>query len=186
MRVAITGGIGSGKSTVLEAAREMGLSTLSADEINDSLLESPEYITQIASLFPDAVEDGKINKKTLAQIVFSDDGEREKLNAVAHPQILKRIECAEGNPLIVEMPLLLESGAEGLFDEIVLVRTPLIKRIYRLQKRGFGTVEALKRMCVQVGQRQLKKVATRILDNSGSIGELKSNAVKLFLEMLGI
>ncbi|MBD5092165.1 MAG: dephospho-CoA kinase, partial [Clostridiales bacterium] len=76
MRIAIVGGIGSGKSEVLKVARDMGLACLSADEINAELLKTPEYIAEIATAFPAAVKDGGIDKAALAKIVFSDDSAR--------------------------------------------------------------------------------------------------------------
>ncbi|MDE5601379.1 MAG: dephospho-CoA kinase, partial [Clostridia bacterium] len=138
MRIAIVGGIGSGKSEVLKVARDMGLACLSADEINSDLLNTPEYIAEIARAFPTAVCGGRIDRAILAKIVFSDDSARIKLNEIAHPRILARIREEKSSPLVVEMPLFLECGAQTLFDEVLFVYTPMTLRLERLEKRGLS------------------------------------------------
>lgn len=182
-KCAIIGGIGSGKSEVLKVARQMGVAALSADEINAELLSLPEYIVDIARVFPAAVEDGVVDRRRLAEIVFASDVEREKLNAIAHPRILARIKDDVRSPLVVEMPLLLECGAQGMFDEIVLVRTPINMRLDRLEKRGLDRESAIKRMNAQASEDELMAVATHVLDNSGDMKTLCENAKVLFDEL---
>lgn len=186
MKIAIIGGIGSGKSEALRAARELGLPTLSADEINAELLENAEYISQIALIFPSAVEDGKIDRAKLAATVFSDDGARARLNALAHPRILECVKEDKRDPLIVEMPLLAECGAEALFDEIVLIYTPLEKRIERLAGRGMNSVQAEMRIKAQASESELKAIATRVIDNSSGLEDLRKNAIELFTQLTDI
>lgn len=183
MRVAIIGGIGSGKSEVLKIAKEKGFFCLSADEINANLLVSPSYIAKIAASFPTVVKDGAVDKKALASIVFSDDERLETLNAIAHPEIAKVInECAE--PLVAaELPIVLESVIGG-FDEILFVSTPYQTRLKRLKGRGLDTEQAKARMRVQVKPAALKKIATYTVDNSGSLDDLRVNAGKIFDEIL--
>ena len=145
MRVAIIGGLGSGKSEVLKIAKEKGFFCLSADEINANLLVSPSYIAKIAAAFPTVEKDGAVDKKALASIVFSDDERLETLNAIAHPEIAKVInECAE--PLVAaELPIVLESVIGG-FDEILFVSTPYQTRLKRLKGRGLDTEQAKARI----------------------------------------
>lgn len=183
MRVAIIGGIGSGKSEVLKIAKEKGFFCLSADEINANLLVSPSYIAKIAAAFPTVVKDGAVDKKALANIVFFDDEQLETLNAIAHPEIAKVInECAE--PLVAaELPIVLESVI-GEFDEILFVSTPYRTRIKRLKGRGLDESQAKARMRAQVKPSELKKIATYIVDNSGSLDDLRVNAGKIFDEIL--
>ena len=100
MRIAIIGGIGSGKSEAMKTAAELGFSTLSADEINSGLLQSPDYINEIAVAFPTVVASGSVDRKKLADIVFSDEIELKKLNAIAHPNILRRIATEKADPQI--------------------------------------------------------------------------------------
>ena len=112
MKIAVVGGIGSGKSEVMKKVASMGAATLSADEINASLLTSPDYIASLQSLFPTAVKDGVVDKHALAEIVFADETSRKALNALAHPLILKKIR--EGNLSYPKMTL---SHVESLLRE---------------------------------------------------------------------
>lgn len=187
MRIAIIGGIGSGKSEVLSVARELGLPTLSADEINAELLEDAEYVSQIAQVFPKTVKRGKIIRPKLAQIVFSDKEARDKLNAIAHPRILERIEADRRDPLVVEMPLIVECGAQRLFDEIVFVYTPLELRKERLAVgRGMFRAQVESRISAQVGDEVLQVLATRVIDNSSTLYELRKNAIELLKQLTRI
>ena len=185
MRIAIIGGIGSGKSEALKAARDFGLATLSADEINAELLASSGYAERLEKLFPTAVENGVVNKKTLAGIVFADATARERLNAVSHPLILKAIENDVRDPLVVEVPLILESGAARLFDEIIIVATPLEKRIERLEaSRNMTKAEVQARIDAQVGEDALKQVATRTVLNDSTVQALRERVEEILKNIL--
>lgn len=184
MRIAVIGGIGSGKSEVMKIAKERGFFCLSADEINAELLKTPSYIQKIATLFPSVVANGVVDKGALAKIVFSDQNERKKLNALAHPEIMRVIsECKESS-LAVELPLFIEGGDEA-FDEIVYVRAPLFKRIARLKKgRGMSVKQAVSRIRSQVPSAVLRAKATMIVDNSHSLPALQARANKTFNQIL--
>lgn len=183
MRIAIIGGIGSGKSAVVQIAKECGFHCISADEINSQLLSTPSYIAQIAQNFPTAVKDGNVDRAELASIVFSDSSKRELLNSIAHPQIMQRIKDCEFSPLAVELPLFLEWG-DNDFDEVVLVKASLFKRIKRLEKRGLSYKEAISRIKAQVSPRALEKVATCTINNNANIQKLRRNAIKTLQNIL--
>lgn len=184
MRIAVIGGIGSGKSEVMKIAKEKGFFCLSADEINAELLKTPSYIQKIAMLFPSAVANGVVDKGALAKIVFSDQNERKKLNALAHPEIMRVISECKESPLAVELPLFIEGGDEA-FDEIVYVRAPLFKRIARLKKgRGMSVKQAVSRIRSQVPSAVLRAKATIIVDNSRSLSALQARANKTFNQIL--
>lgn len=184
MRIAIIGGIGSGKSEVMKIAKERGFFCISADEINSELLKTPSYIQKIQTAFPTAVINGEVDKKTLASIVFSNESERKKLNAIAHPEIMRKIAEYAQSPLAVELPLFIEGGDEA-FDEIVYVRTSLLKRILRLKKgRGMSVAQAIKRIRSQVPSSILMAKSTQIIDNKGSLDKLKKRATVLFDKIL--
>lgn len=184
MRIAVIGGIGSGKSEVMKIAKERGFFCLSADEINAELLKTPSYIQKIATLFPSVVSNGVVDKGALAKIVFSDRGERKKLNALAHPEIMRVISECKESPLVVELPLFIEGGDEA-FDEIVYVRTPLFKRISRLKKgRGMSVKQAVSRIRSQVPSAVLRAKATIVIDNSRSLSALQARANETFNQIL--
>lgn len=177
MKIAIVGGIGSGKSEVLAVAKALGYATLSADEVNAELLRDGDYVERLRKLFPTAVKNGVVDKSVLSAIVFSDENERLKLNALAHPEIAKRIKAV--GDAVVELPLALESGVIGLFDEIILVRCSLETRLNRLEKRGVDRERAKKIIAVQVPDSALEKVATAVIDNDGTVAELREKATRM-------
>ncbi len=185
MNIAIIGGIGSGKSEVLKVAREMGIAALSADEINAELLKSPDYIAKISERFPDCVVCGVVDKKRLASQVFSDKEKLKALNGIAHPEIAKKVAQCTANPLVVELPLVLESGMAGMFDEIILVTAPKRERYKRLCKRGVALARARAIIRVQAPEYKLRKIATRIIENTDSLERLREsakNVLRIFCE----
>ncbi len=176
MKIAIIGGIGSGKSEALRTAKDLGFATLSADEINSELLAQPSYIESIARLFPAVVTDGKVDRRALAKIIFRDEGERKKLNSLAHPLIVERIKRDSRSPLVVEVPLILESGSKDLFDEIILVKTPLDVRVERLMSsRGMSREDVLARIASQADEKALEEVATKVVVNGGTPRDLQES-----------
>lgn len=184
MRIAVIGGIGSGKSEVMKIAKERGFFCLSADEINAELLKTPSYIQKIATLFPSVVSNCVVDKGALAKIVFSDRGERKKLNALAHPEIMRVISECKESPLVVELPLFIEGGDEA-FDEIVYIRAPLFKRISRLKNgRGMSVKQAVSRIRSQVPSAVLRAKATIVIDNSRSLSALQARANETFNQIL--
>lgn len=131
MKVAVTGGIGAGKSEFMRAVKELGIRTYSADEINAELLRDKRYIEKLSAAFPFAVKDGKVDKSVLREEVFSDEKKRKTLNALAHPEIRRKIEEITGD-VVVEVPLLFESGMTDLFDRVIVVTAGEEVRINRV------------------------------------------------------
>lgn len=131
MKVALTGGIGAGKSEFMRAVKELGIRTYSADEINAELLRDKRYIEKLSEAFPLAVKDGKVDKSVLREEVFSDEKKRKTLNALAHPEIRRQIEEITGDA-VIEVPLLFESGMTDLFDRVIVVTAGEDVRINRI------------------------------------------------------
>lgn len=131
MKVAVTGGIGAGKSEFMRAVKELGIRTYSADEINAELLRDKRYIEKLSEAFPLAVKDGKVDKSVLREEVFSDEKKRKTLNALAHPEIRRKIEEITGDA-VIEVPLLFESGMTDLFDRVIVVTAGEDARINRV------------------------------------------------------
>ena len=131
MKVAVTGGIGAGKSEFMRAVKELGIRTYSADEINAELLRDKRYIEKLSQAFPLAVKDGKVDKSVLREEVFSDEKKRKTLNALAHPEIRRQIEEITGDA-VIEVPLLFESGMTDLFDRVIVVTAGEDVRINRI------------------------------------------------------
>ena len=131
MKVAVSGGIGAGKSEFMRAVKELGIRTYSADEINAELLRDKRYIEKLSEAFPLAVKDGKVDKSVLREEVFSDEKKRKTLNALAHPEIRRQIEEITGDA-VIEVPLLFESGMTDLFDRVIVVTAGEDVRINRI------------------------------------------------------
>ncbi|MBR2024153.1 MAG: dephospho-CoA kinase [Clostridia bacterium] len=152
-RIAITGGIGSGKSSVVKYLATQGFSTFSCDEIYAKVLSEPAYVQEMAKLFPSAVVDGRIDKKILSSIVFNDNVARERLNALAHPIIMQRLFALMNTATSVsfaEVPLLFEGDYDTSFDGIIIVERNDNDRAQAVCKRDGTTIaETERRMKAQ-------------------------------------
>lgn len=139
IKIAITGGIGSGKSTVLNLCKDLGYPIYSCDEIYNEIICEQGYVQEIARLFPNAIDNGKINRKKLSEIVFKDSSLRRQLNKIAHPRIMhkliQRMAVAKTDFVFAEVPLLFEIGAEGLFDTVIVVMRDKQLRIEGIKER---------------------------------------------------
>ena len=143
-KIAITGGIGSGKSAVCRILKERGYPVFSCDEINRTLLSEKSYLDGLCALFPTCVKDGKLQKTALAALVFSDKEALETLNAYAHPRISERLRRdmeGAGKTCFAEVPLLFESGMTDLFDGVIIVLRNKEERIRAVVARDGLTPE---------------------------------------------
>ncbi len=153
-RIAVTGGIGSGKSTVMELLKKCGYPVFSCDAIYKELLLDKAYIQKVQALFPLAVTDGKIDTVSLSKIVFNNEKEREKLNALAHPLIMQKLYAEMDNCtndlVFAEVPLLFEGGYENDFDGVIVVMRNKHARIESICLRdGISESEALQKIAAQ-------------------------------------
>ncbi|WP_294603951.1 dephospho-CoA kinase [uncultured Rothia sp.] len=182
-RYALTGGIGSGKSTVAALFVEWGAFLIDADAISRSLMEPGEAVLARtgAGVGGHGECDGRLNRPALARIVFHDEQARLRLNAIVHPAIRERaaqlVEQAQSEPgfsgiILEDIPLLVESGDPSAFEGVVVVRTPLATRLQRLvSSRGMSEEDARARIAAQATDEQREAVATWIIDNGGSLEE---------------
>ena len=183
-RYALTGGIGSGKSTVAALFVERGAFLIDADAISRSLMEPGEAVlARTVAEFGEHLldEDGHLNRPSLARIVFNDEQARLRLNAIVHPAIRERaaqlVEQAQSAPgfsgiILEDIPLLVESGDPSAFEGVAVVRTPLATRLQRLvSSRGMSEEDARARIAAQATDEQREAVATWVIDNGGSLEE---------------
>lgn len=143
-KIAITGGIGSGKSAVCRILKERGYPVFSCDEINRTLLSEKSYLDGLCALFPTCVKDGNLQKTALAALVFSDKEALETLNAYAHPRISERLQRdmdGAGKTCFAEVPLLFESGMTKQFDGVIVVLRNKEERIRAVVTRDGLTAE---------------------------------------------
>lgn len=152
--IAVTGIIGSGKSTVLSVLQSIGEYTLSCDEINRELLYNEEYLKGLEILFPKAFTSGKLDKSAIRNAIFHNEEEREKLNSYAHKKIkeklIEEIEKSPSSRVFVEIPLLNQVDFVDLFDEIWVIKATENVRIDRIIKRdNISKEEAISKIKTQ-------------------------------------
>lgn len=183
-KVAITGGIGSGKSKVLSIIQNADYPVFSCDEIYKKVIVDEKYIKKIAEIFPTAVIDGKINRKILGEMVFSDDENRKKLDAIAHPLIMQRLveemSLVKSDIAFAEVPLLFEGGFQSFFDGIIVVKRDKQLRIDGIEIRDNLDKKSIEdRISAQFdydctdNQAILEKNNVKFILNNGSVDELK-------------
>ncbi|MBO7393141.1 MAG: dephospho-CoA kinase [Abditibacteriota bacterium] len=186
----LTGGIGSGKSTVLAMLAEFGIETVSADEINAGLLAKDEDVRrEIAEAFgEDTVTNDGINKQKLAAIVFNDDGGRKKLESITLPRIISEMRRRiadfrsekESEALVVEVPLLFECHLEKDFDKILSVVTEQRTRIDRLKnKRKMTEEDILARISKQIAPETQMAMSDYVIVNDGDPESLRRKVAAL-------
>ena len=181
-KIAITGGIGSGKSRLCDIFRSMGYPVFSCDDISRQLWQEREYRAALAALFPTCVREGEVDRTLLSSLVFSDVEARKKLENFSHPRILERLLADMGGGKIVfaEVPLLFEGGYEGLFDGIVVLLRDPRERIRSVQLRDGLTEEEIRaRMSAQIDVDALKDKDVIIIRNDGSTEDLRKEAEAL-------
>lgn len=182
-KIAITGGIGSGKSTVLELIKDQGFPVFSCDEIYKEIIVSKEYIQKIQENFPTAVKNGLIDKQILSTLIFKDKTKRDMLNQIAHPLIMKRLfwkmDLSNDNLVFAEVPLLFEGNFENLFDAVIVVKRDLKSRINSVATRdNLTAIEVESRINAQFlydspeGQIRIKNSNAYVIDNNTSIQNL--------------
>ncbi len=193
IKVAITGGIGSGKSSVLAILKGLGYPVYSCDEIYKNLLQNEEYIETIRVRFG-CVKDGKIQTEQLSRLVFSNPKKREELNAVAHPLIMKELrssmDAAPFDVVFAEVPLLFEGGYETLFDKILVVHRDKSLRVSSVERRDALTKdEILARINSQIDydssavKEKMENFNAYRIDNDGDI-HLLENKIKKFIKII--
>ena len=170
--VGLTGGIGSGKSTVAEMFRELGVPVYDSDEEAKHLMATSEDIKQqIVALFgKEAYLDEELNRKHIASKVFSDRGKLEELNSIIHPAVRTHfIEWRKGQtaPYVVqESALIFESGIQSMYDFVVLVTAPLDIRIKRVMERDDVAMEKVQdRIENQMGDHEKISLADFMVEN---------------------
>lgn len=185
----LTGSFGSGKSTVAAFFRELGLTVIDADRIARDVVEpGREAHRQIVEAFGEGVllPDGGLDRVKVARMVFRDAALRETLERIIHPQVRRaeheQIEKARqaGEALIVlDVPLLFESGLNTECDWTCVVTVDPQKRLERLKKNGLDETQVEQRLRAQMSQEEKVQKADFVIDNSGTLEQTRQQAVGL-------
>jgi dephospho-CoA kinase len=181
--IGLTGGIGAGKSAVLERFRELGAMVVDSDDVaREMVAPGTPGLAAVVARFGTSVlrGDGSIDRPALAAIVFSDDAARADLEAITHPlvraEVRRRVSAAPSDAIVVNaVPLLVETGIAGEYDRVVVVEAPVEQRVLRLARaRGMTRGEALARMAAQASDDERRGVAWRVIVNDGTLDDLNT------------
>lgn len=194
-RVALTGNIASGKSTVAELWRRQGAALIDADVLaRDAVASGSPALARIAERFGEAVLDasGGLDRAALRARVFADEDARRDLEAIVHPEVARlraererELEAAGEAVVVNVIPLLFEVGLEDEFDEVVLVDSPFEQRLARLTElRGLDAGEALRMIRAQAPAERKRGQASLTIDNDGTLDALEEKALRVWMEIL--
>jgi dephospho-CoA kinase len=190
LRIGLTGGIGSGKSTVSALLAARGAVIVDADRIAREVVEpGTPGLAQVVEAFGDGVltADGSLDRPALAAVVFSDPEARRRLDGIVHPLVRARAaELAAAAPpdavLVNDVPLLVETGQASSYDLVLVVEADAATRVSRLVERGLTAEDARARITAQATDEQRRAVADALLDNSGSPEQLAEQVDRFWAE----
>lgn len=175
--IGLTGGAGSGKSTVAAMFAELGAAVVDADEATHAVYEpgTPGFDAVVAAFGDEYVSGGRIDRERLGELVFHDENARRRLNAIVHPLVRqwmaeRTVEAAErgADVVIQDVPLLYENDLQGLFSAVVLAYAPPEVQMERLVGRGLARDRATAIIASQMPIDEKKPRADFVVDNSGS------------------
>ena len=190
--VALTGGIGSGKSTVGQIFEDLGAIVTDSDQLARDVVERGTHgFDQIIAAFGDEVlKNGDLNRAALGELVFKDPAKRKQLEQITHPLIRKAfskiVESSKGDSIVVnQIPLLVESNHDYKFDHVITISASEDVRIERLLKRGMNLNQIKQRLQAQATDAQREQISDSIIRNDKSQAELLPEVEKVW-ELLQI
>ena len=179
LSVALTGGIGSGKSTVAEIFEELGAIVIDSDQLAREVIErGTSGYDAVLSRFGDSIlKEGEIDRSALGAIVFADEEARKDLEAIIHPLVRERSEkiasrAGDSQIVINQIPLLVETSGAKRFDFVITVEADLEIRRERLRARGMKDYEISRRISAQASDEEREAIANIVITNNGSLDEL--------------
>lgn len=190
--VGLTGGIGAGKSTIASFFKAKGAVVIDADEVaKKAITPKSEVWKRLVKHFGQSIllKNKSIDRKRLGEVVFSNQKRLKTLDTLTHPAIVEAIKekiaqfrqsSSEEKMIVVDAPLLAEAGLLPLVDKVVVVTAKKELRLERLKKLGFSGAEAKARFKSQISDKKRFKFAHYILQNDGSLEELKKKADRLW------
>lgn len=192
MRVGLTGGVASGKSTVSAMLRDLGAVVIDADLLaREVVAPGTDGLAEIAAAFGPEVltEDGELDRAAMGTVVFRDEQKRRTLEAIIHPRVRARgadLEAAAGADAIVvhDIPLLTETGQADAFDAVIVVDLPVEMQVDRMVRlRGMTLEEAEGRVRAQATRDQRIAVASYVIENSGTKEDLRDRVTEVFTDL---
>lgn len=194
LRIGLTGGIASGKSTVARLFGELGIEVIDTDIIAREVVEpGQDALAEIHAAFGERVlnTDGSLNRGAMRQLVFADDEARRKLEGIVHPRIQERtrarIEAATGPYVVVVVPLLVESSLKDRLDRILVVDCSEATQIERLLARDAETEAQARRMlAAQSTREQRLEIADDVIHNDSTLAAISAQVSAIHDRYLAI
>ena len=195
LKVGLTGGIGSGKSAATEIFANLGINIIDADIISHQLTQSgSESFNEIKQLFGDEfiASNGELDRKKIAQVIFSDPQKKTALENILHPKIKQKMldeieHLSANNYIILAIPLLIESNFTDLVDRIIVVDADDATRIKRIQQRDNRPDDQIRNIIKQqITRNERLQRADDILNNNGNLDDLRAAVNKLDEKYLSI
>lgn len=191
MYLGLSGGIGSGKSTVAKILSDLGAKVIDADAIAKEVLlkGTPGHASAVAAFGAGILDDERnIDRKSLATLVFENPNELAKLEAIVHPAVIARVaeirnSLPESAVVVYDTPLMFEKQLQGQFDKVLMVVSDKELRRSRLVERGLdlGDIEA--RMANQATDEQRISIADFVIENNGSLEQLQEQVSKVWKQI---
>jgi dephospho-CoA kinase len=190
-RVGLTGGIAAGKSVVAKRLAELGAVVVDHDVLARAVLEpGSDGARAVRETFGDGVmsDENTVDRAALAEIVFADEQALEKLEQIVHPIVRSQAQKAEADArrrdadviVVHDVPLLVETGQEDSFDQVVVVAAPEPIRLNRLASRGLDEVAARARIAAQANDATRNRAADVLLDGGGTVANLRRQVDELW------
>jgi dephospho-CoA kinase len=195
MRVGLTGGVASGKSTVSRMLADLGAVVIDADLLAREVVgRGTDGLDEVVAAFgPEVLTPaGDLDRPRLGAQVFADGTRRRLLEAIIHPRVRARaaeIEAAapEGSVVVHDIPLLAETGQATAFDAVLVVDVPPELQVERMvRERGWSPEEADARIAAQATREERRAIATYVLDNTGTMEELRRRVSEVFAKLRGV
>jgi len=190
----VTGGLGAGKSTACQRFKENGAVIFDADSIAKEILQTNQAIQDriVEEFGTDVIKDGQVDTQKLASQAFSNEENQSILNNIVHPYVIEAFEKRRDELekkiglLVVDAPLIFESGFDSHLDHTLLIFASMKMRIARALRRGNLTrEEILRRMDLQMPEEDKRDLASFVIENNGSIEELNQEIDKLYHQLVG-
>lgn len=194
MRVGLTGGAASGKSTVSAILEDLGAVVVDADVLaREVVARGTDGLAQVVEAFGPGVltTEGQLDRPAMGAIVFRDVERRRVLEAIVHPRVRSRaaeIEASarEGAVVVHDIPLLTETGQGDAFDAVVVVDVPVETQVERMTSlRGLTDADARARVAAQASREERLAVATHVVDNTGTLDELRARVAEVYADLVG-
>ncbi len=190
----LTGGVASGKSTVSMLLRSLGAVVVDADALAREVVApgTPGLAAVVEEFGPEMIgPDGALDRARLGAVVFADPARRAALEEIVHPLVRARAEEIEaaapaGAVVVHDIPLLVETGQGSRFDAVLVVDVPVEVQVARaVGDRGWSEDEARSRIAAQAAREERLAAATYVIDNTGTIEDLRQRVAEVFVELTG-